>query len=84
MARALQEADFKQLDKNQALNIVFTHGLTEIVHPCKFIAIINGQAHLLVYFTDQPQRKIRWSLITNKPVGEFAGYNGKVRIEIDG
>jgi hypothetical protein len=84
MARTLQVTDFKQLNKNQALNIIFTHGLAEIVHPCKFIEAFSGQAHLLVYFTDQPQRKIRWSLITNKPVGEFAGYAGKVRIEIDG
>jgi hypothetical protein len=83
MARVLNEADLKQLNKNHSLNIVFAHGSNETRHPCTFISVLNNQVHLLIHFTDQPQRKIRWSLTTNKPVGEFAGFIGKVRIESD-
>ena len=83
MGKSLNESELTHLTKGQVLKIVFLNGDVKSIHPAKFIEIKNNQAHLLIYFTDKPQRKIRWSILTNKPVGEFANFAGKVWIEQD-
>lgn len=55
---------------------------SEVRHPAKLVDRMPNQLGILVKFIDKPQQKIRWSLITNQPVGQSRGYVGKVRLEL--
>ena len=83
MGKALFADDLKALRKGTKTRIVFTSGGREHVHPARFDGIQDGQAHFLVYWTDAPQQKLRWSLLTDMPVREGRGYIGKARVELD-
>ncbi len=73
--------ELKELPIGSKVEWVFGEGSGERRHPAKIVDKHSNQVHLLVYFTDKPQQKIRWSLMTDKPVRESKGYVGKVRIE---
>lgn len=82
MASRLSLEQLANLRTGRHLWCVFKAGSQEFKHPAIFRYKEHGQLHILVKFTDKPQRKIRWSLITNRPVGESRGFSGTARLEL--
>lgn len=78
MAAHLSLEQLAELRVGQNLWCIYKHGSEESKHPAVFRFREAGQLHILVKFTDQPQRKVRWSLITNRPVGESRGFLGQL------
>ncbi len=72
----LSVEEIKSLDVGQKLLCIFRHGSVEYSHPARYEGKAAGYARILVYFTDQPQRLVRWSFVTNKPIKESRGYTG--------
>lgn len=50
-------------------------------HPAKLIEHKPDHTGVLIYYTNKPQQKVRWSRRTNQPVRTL-GYEGKVRLEL--
>ena len=63
------------------LTWVYGENSYEKRHPAQIVEHSRGQVHLLVYFTDKPQQKKRWSLMTNQPVHESRGHVRVVKLE---
>jgi hypothetical protein len=63
------------------LHRVVGENANEVRHPAKVVERLPNQLGILVKFLDKTPRKIRWSLITNQPVGQARGHVGKVRLE---
>lgn len=72
----------RSLPTGTLLYWVVGEGQNEVRHRAKLVDRTQNQVGLLVYFTDRLQQKKRWSLITNKPVGQGRGHVGKIRLEL--
>lgn len=69
-SRKLEVTELRGLAPGSQLIAVYKHGSLEVRNPAKFLRFDSGGAHILTFFSDQPQRKVRWSVKTNRPVGE--------------
>ena len=73
----------KALPIGTSLYWVVGQGENAEYHPAKVVDHLPNQVGILVYFLEKPQQKIRWSLITNMPVGQSRGHVGRVKLELE-
>jgi hypothetical protein len=72
--------DLRNLPPGAKVVYVFGTGDAEERHPARVVAHGPGYTSVVVYFTTKPQALIRWSMITNRPVGT-KGHMGTVHLE---
>lgn len=72
--------ELRRLPPGTMLSYIYGTGAAEERLQAKVVEHKSGYSGILVYFADKPQQKLRWSTLTNRPVGT-KGHLGQVRLE---